>query len=75
MASSGMWRRVELVCTDVSEVAAHNLQWFLAPEFSTLKMEAILSSKTSVHTRSTRRHIPEHGILDGDIVCKFKRHL
>jgi hypothetical protein len=32
-------------------------------DFSTLKMEAIRSSVTSVHTRSTRRHIPEDGIL------------
>jgi hypothetical protein len=29
--------------------------WFLA--------EGIRSSETSVHTRSTRRHIPEQGIL------------
>jgi hypothetical protein len=28
-----------------------------------LKMEAIRSSETSVHTRSTRQHIPEDGIL------------
>jgi hypothetical protein len=28
-------------------------------DFSTLKIEAIRSSETSVHTRSTRRHIPE----------------
>jgi hypothetical protein len=32
-------------------------------DFSTLKMEAIRSSETSVHTRSARRHIPEDGIL------------
>jgi hypothetical protein len=32
-------------------------------EFSTLKMEAIRSSEISVYTRSTRRHIPEDGIL------------
>jgi hypothetical protein len=32
-------------------------------DFSTLKMEAIRSSETSVHTRSIRRHIPEDGIL------------
>jgi hypothetical protein len=32
-------------------------------DFSTLKMEAIRSSETWVHTRSTRRHIPEDGIL------------
>jgi hypothetical protein len=30
---------------------------------STLKMEAIRSSETSVYTISTRRHIPEDGIL------------
>jgi hypothetical protein len=29
----------------------------------TLMMEATRSSETSVHTRSTRRHIPENGIL------------
>jgi hypothetical protein len=32
-------------------------------DFSTLKMKAIRSSETSVITRSTRRHIPEDGIL------------
>jgi hypothetical protein len=33
-------------------------------DFSTLKMEAIRSSETAVQsTRSTRRHIPEDGIL------------
>jgi hypothetical protein len=31
--------------------------------FSTLKMEAIRSSETSVHTRSTRSHILEDGNL------------
>jgi hypothetical protein len=31
--------------------------------FSTLKMEGIRPSETSVHTRTTRRHIPENGIL------------
>jgi hypothetical protein len=36
---------------------------FLARVFSTLKMVAIHSSETSVHTRSTRRHIAEDGIL------------
>jgi hypothetical protein len=32
-------------------------------KFSTLKMEAIHSSETSVHTRSTQCHIPEDSIL------------
>jgi hypothetical protein len=32
-------------------------------DVSTLKMEAIRSFETSVHTRSTGRHIPEDGIL------------
>jgi hypothetical protein len=32
-------------------------------DFSALKMEAIHSSETSVHIRSTRRHIPKDGIL------------
>jgi hypothetical protein len=32
-------------------------------DFSTLKMEWILSSETSFHRRSTQRHIPEDGIL------------
>jgi hypothetical protein len=31
----------------------------LLADFSILKMEAIRSSETSVHTRTTRRHIPE----------------
>jgi hypothetical protein len=30
---------------------------------STLKMEAILSSETSVHIRSTQLHVPEDDIL------------
>jgi hypothetical protein len=38
-------------------------------DFSTLKMEAIRSSETSVHSRSTRRHIPEDRILHSRKVC------
>jgi hypothetical protein len=33
-------------------------------DFFTLKIEAIRSSETLVHTRSTWRHIPEDGILN-----------
>jgi hypothetical protein len=32
-------------------------------DFSTVKMIAMISSETSVHTRSTLRHIPQDGIL------------
>jgi hypothetical protein len=58
-----MWRRVDLV-----------FDWWLRlqrpadtgssfVDFSTLMIETIRSSETSVHTRSTRRHIPEDGNL------------
>jgi hypothetical protein len=43
--------------------AATCSRWFSLADFSTLKIEAIRSSEPSVHTRSTRRHIPEDGIL------------
>jgi hypothetical protein len=44
-------------------------------DFSTLKMEAIRSSETSVHTRSTRHHIPEDGILHTDRCENLKSYL
>jgi hypothetical protein len=51
----------------MKETSCKQLQLLtLAPRtriFSTLKMEAIRSSETSVHTRYTRRHIPEGSIL------------
>jgi hypothetical protein len=45
--------------------ACHLLaRWFAEPVSSTLKMEAICSSETSVETqRTTRRHIPEDDTL------------
>jgi hypothetical protein len=52
-----MWRRVDLMWTDVSEERNASIY------FSTLKMEAIHFSETSAHTRSTRHHIQEDGIL------------
>jgi hypothetical protein len=96
MSSSGIWRRIDLVWTDVSEerIASilrveksaslepawaggcrlDNFDCWLSLQppthasssiahFSTLKMEAIRSSETSVHTWSIRRHIPEDGTL------------
>jgi hypothetical protein len=38
-------------------------RWLQTADFSTLKMEAMLSSKTSVHTSSTRSYIPADSIL------------
>jgi hypothetical protein len=43
-------------------------------DFSILKMEAIRSSETSVHTRSTRRHILEDGILQSMYFLEFIYH-
>jgi hypothetical protein len=42
---------------------------FSLADFSTLKMEAIHSSETSVHTRYTRRHSPEDGIIHAYTLC------
>jgi hypothetical protein len=74
MPSSGMLRRMALVGTDVSEeriVLLHSVPQLLfianvVPISSillTLMIEVILSSKTSVLTRATRRNISEDGIL------------
>jgi hypothetical protein len=49
--------------THCRQSAATCSRWFLACRFFILKMEAICSSETSVHTRSTRRHIPQDDIL------------
>jgi hypothetical protein len=42
---------------------------------STLKMVVISSSETSVHTRSTRRHIPEDDILRSHRRENFKSYI
>ena len=71
-----MWRRVDIVLTDVSEeriapifravkkenprLLARGFSSFLSP---TLKMEAMRSSETSVNTISTWCHIPEDCFL------------
>jgi hypothetical protein len=76
--SSGMWRHIDIVLTDVSEERITSIfrvedkqtfapahagsfaDFFLS---STLKMEAIRSSKMSVNIISTRRHIPDDCLL------------
>jgi hypothetical protein len=70
-----MWHCVGLVRTRVLEECVASIfrgkicEVFSAdavlssPILSTLKMEATKSSEMSVLTRSTRRHIPEDGIL------------
>jgi hypothetical protein len=53
MSSSGKWGRLQPPARAGSPLA----------DSSTLKMEAIRSSETSVNGRSTQRHIPEEDIL------------
>jgi hypothetical protein len=55
-----MWSRVDLVWIDVSEQVPRSRI------FIPCKMEAIRSSETLVHTRSTRRHILEDRIRQED---------
>jgi hypothetical protein len=55
---------MEFVRKSVMKVAffwdiALTLAAFLCGRFSTLKMEVICSSETSVHIRTRRRYIPE----------------
>jgi hypothetical protein len=62
-----MWRRVDLVWTDVSVERIASIckveKSASGEHVATVKMDLIRSSESSVYTRSTRRHIPEDGIL------------
>jgi hypothetical protein len=51
-----------VLCINIRERGTGS-RWFPLADFSTLNMEAIRSSETSVRIRSTRRHIPKGGIL------------
>jgi hypothetical protein len=74
MPSSWMWRRVNLVRTDVSEERVTSI--FRVEKynrvFSTMKMEVTHSSGTLVLPRSTRRNIPEDGILHSHLPGNLK---
>jgi hypothetical protein len=61
----------------------NNVNWLLGTAngvtFSlilfTLKVEAIRSSETSLHTRATRRNIPEYGIIHSHRLEKLKSYI
>jgi hypothetical protein len=69
MPFSGMLRRVALVRTDVSEELSASIirvKTIVVPSsliVVTLMIEELIPSETSVLARSTRRNIPEDGIL------------
>jgi hypothetical protein len=74
MPSSGMWHRVAVVRTDVSEERIASIIKALqlldtandVPSSLidfTLMMEVISSTETFVLTKATRRYIPKYGIL------------
>jgi hypothetical protein len=63
-----MWRRVEIVLTDVSEERITSIFRIEDKKKSTSKpaeqvQQVIHSSETSVNTNSAWRHIPEDGFL------------
>jgi poly-D-alanine transfer protein DltD len=64
-----------VVLWDVAQSAVTCPRWFTARGFSTLKMEAIYSSETSVDARSTQRHIPEDDNLHSHRCESLKSYL
>jgi hypothetical protein len=46
--------------------------FFFLGRFSTLKIEVICSSETSIHIRTTRQYIPENGIFEWNIITFLK---
>jgi hypothetical protein len=75
MASSGMRRRAAIVRTDVLEERRQLIVTVNVPSSiisSTLTMEAIRYSETSILTRATRHHIPDYGPLHSHRRENFK---
>jgi hypothetical protein len=63
-----LWPTLEPPTTRLQKVLASRLQppaqvGSSLADFSTLRMEAMHTSETSAHIKSTRRHIPKDGIL------------
>jgi hypothetical protein len=69
--------RVENNAEQEASVKVRGKQWFLAQLiFSTLKMEVICSSETSIDTqRTTRHYIPEDGTLHNYRCKNLKSHI
>jgi hypothetical protein len=78
MPSSGMVRHVTFVRRDVSEERIGSIitvTRLAEPILVTLLMKAILSSETSVLTRTTRHKITEDGILHTHIRENLKSYI
>jgi hypothetical protein len=61
MASSGMYRRVPLVRTDVSEELSSS--FIRLTRIGDLGTLAVTSNRRMLRRNTTRRYIPEHAIL------------
>jgi hypothetical protein len=83
--SSGIWRRVDIVLTDVLEERIASIFRVEEEEKSAsepawgganrLKMEAIYSSETSVISICTRRHTPEDRFLHSHRRVNLKSYI